>query len=424
MPITKRDVDALQPKSRLWDEGRGSVQGFGVRCQARSRVFFIKTAIGGRQRWITIGRYGAPWTVENARAEAQRLIGEIVAGNEPATRGRTREKVAVTRMGDLCDRYMEAALAGLVLTRFNRPKRASTLAIDRGRIERHIRPLIGELDVRQVDGRVIKQLIADITAGKTAVDTKTKIRGRAIVRGGKATAARVADLMSGIMAWAVDEGHAPHNPVHGVRRFRSPPRDRFLSKAEMAALGAKLREAGSGGSRFHPYVEPIVRLLCLTGCRYSEVAELQWSEVDFEDRCFRLKETKTGRSMRAVGGPVLDLLKSHPRLTSSDYVFPASRGEGPYQGAKRQIGELFHAANIHAATSHTLRHTFASVASELGYSDSTIGGLLGHANRGVTTRYIHRPDEALRVAAEAVSRAILARMSAPPISEQIEKLEV
>lgn len=412
MPITKRDVDALQPKSKIWDEGRGAVQGFGVRCQARTRVFFIKTAIGGRQRWITIGRYGAPWTVENARAEARRLIGDIIAGNEPATRRHKRETPVIARVGELCDRYMEAAIAGLVLTRFNRPKRASTLAIDRGRIERHIRPLIGDMEIDRVDGRVIKQMIADITAGKTATDVKTKTRGRAIVSGGKATAARVADLMSGIMAWAVDEGYTPYNPVHGVRRFRSPPRDRFLSKAEMGALGAELHHA-SCEDRFHPYVAPIVKLLCLTGCRYSEIAELQWSEVDFEDRCFRLKETKTGRSMRAVGEPVVELLKSQSRLASSEFVFPASRGDRAYQGAKRQIVELFVAAGIHGATSHTLRHTFASVASELGYSDSTIGGLLGHANRGITTRYIHRPDEALRVAAQAVASAIAERMASP-----------
>ena len=56
-------------------------------------------------------------------------------------------------------------------------------------------------------------------------------------------------------------------------------------------------------------------------------------------------------------------------------------------------------------TPHTLRHTFASVAGDLGFSELTIAALLGHAARGVTQRYVHI-DEALRVAAEKVSYKI------------------
>ena len=37
----------------------------------------------GRQRWYTIGRHGSPWTPETARAEAQRLLGEVRRGLDP-----------------------------------------------------------------------------------------------------------------------------------------------------------------------------------------------------------------------------------------------------------------------------------------------------------------------------------------------------
>ena len=56
-------------------------------------------------------------------------------------------------------------------------------------------------------------------------------------------------------------------------------------------------------------------------------------------------------------------------------------------------------------TSHTLRHTFASVAGELGFSELTIAGLLGHSARGVTQGYVHL-DTALIVAANQVAAAI------------------
>ena len=65
------------------------------------------------------------------------------------------------------------------------------------------------------------------------------------------------------------------------------------------------------------------------------------------------------------------------------------------------------AARLEDVTPHTLRHTFASVAGDLGFSELTIAALLGHAARGVTQRYVHI-DEALRVAADKVSAEIAA----------------
>lgn len=245
MPLTKSEIDKMAARTVLWDAGKGSVPGFGVRRQKTHPVFFVKYSDRGRQRWFSIGRYGAPWTVDGARQEAKRVLGQAASGNDPAVQ-RAKRKVAVTPllMAELCDRYMAAATKGVILTRFNRPKKASTLEIDKGRISRHIKPLIGEMSVTSVDQRAVKMMIGDITAGKTAVVVKTKPRGRAKVTGGPSTAARVADLLSGIMTWAVEEEIIDRNPVHRVRRFRSEPKQRFLIQwgAWATRAGASSRE--------------------------------------------------------------------------------------------------------------------------------------------------------------------------------------
>ena len=62
-------------------------------------------------------------------------------------------------------------------------------------------------------------------------------------------------------------------------------------------------------------------------------------------------------------------------------------------------------AKLEAVTPHVLRHTFASVAGDLGFSELTIAGLLGHSAHGVTQRYVHL-DTALVVAADRVSTEI------------------
>ncbi|WP_281413065.1 MULTISPECIES: hypothetical protein [Aureimonas] len=73
---------------------------------------------------------------------------------------------------------------------------------------------------------------------------------------------------------------------------------------------------------------------------------------------------------------------------------------------KRVSRKIFEAAEIDSASRHTIRHTFATVAAGLGYSDAIIGGLLSHASRGVTSRYLRRPDEAFVAAADAVSTKV------------------
>ena len=71
------------------------------------------------------------------------------------------------------------------------------------------------------------------------------------------------------------------------------------------------------------------------------------------------------------------------------------------------------AARLADVTPHTLRHTFASVADDLVFSELTIAALLGHAARGVTQRYVHI-DEALRLAADKVSATTTALLDGQP----------
>jgi hypothetical protein len=54
-------------------------------------------------------------------------------------------------------------------------------------------------------------------------------------------------------------------------------------------------------------------------------------------------------------------------------------------------------------TPHVLRHSYASMANDLGFTESTVAALLGHAQGTVTSRYIHTVDTALIMAADAVA---------------------
>src|SRR6185369_3901984 len=89
---------------------------------------------------------------------------------------------------------------------------------------------------------------------------------------------------------------------------------------------------------------------------------------------------------------------THPKL-----VFPGARGDRPAD-LKKAIANIFDAAGLQDARSHALRRTFASIGDEIGFSEATIGEILGHTRRGVTNRhYIRRPDAALVAAATRIS---------------------
>ncbi len=52
---------------------------------------------------------------------------------------------------------------------------------------------------------------------------------------------------------------------------------------------------------------------------------------------------------------------------------------------------------------HPTRHSFASIANDLGFTEVTIAALVGHAKGSVTSKYIHTLDTALIMAADTIS---------------------
>ena len=413
--LTKRALDAAKPREReyfLWCEG---TPGFGVRVYpSGKRIFIVQIRVGRRQQRHKIGQFG-PFTVEQARARAEAIIRDASDGLDPRfQKQQAREGLTVA---DLCDRYMEAARAGLVTTRFRRPKSPSTVMMDEGRISRHIKPLLGRSPARSVTRAAVQRMADDIAKGKTAGSFSGKPRGRAVVTGGATTAARVVELLGGIYTWAEKRELVPGpNPVRGVEKAKGAPKDRVLTREELKSLGGAIRDAELPS----PAAAACARLIALTGLRREEAAGLTWREFDGAGSCLRLQDTKTGRSTRPLGGAAIELLAALPR--SSKWLFPNRQGTGSAD-LKKRLAAIFNAAGLPDARAHDLRRTFASIAAEQGYSDATIGELLGHARRGVTSRhYIRRPDAALVAAADRVSAHIAAAMAetAPPSAEIVD----
>jgi integrase len=148
-----------------------------------------------------------------------------------------------------------------------------------------------------------------------------------------------------------------------------------------------------------------VRFVLLTGFRISEAQGLQCDWLHADQGYVHFPNTKSDGQVRAIGTAAAQLAVSQPARKNCPYVFPSDVGKGHFTAAKSCLARLYATSKIDGVTPHTLRHTFASVAGDLGFSELTIAALLGHAARGVTQGYVHI-DEALRLAAERVSTEI------------------
>ena len=282
------------------------------------------------------------------------------------------------------------------------------MAIDRGRIDRHIKPLIGNHAVKDLRRSDVQQMYYDIVDGKYARRIKTKSRGLARITGDAGSANRVFGLFSAIMTFAVKREIIEKNPCFGLDKIKTAKIREAIPESRMKILGKILKDEFPK----HPLEVSALRLIALTGCRKGEILELTWDEVDFDEQTFRFKDTKTGRQNRAFGkGAMLELQRIKELFhdeSEKGYVFPSVKTVGCHLDdiAKYLVGLCAKHSEFGKYTLHQFRHTFATTAAEMRYADTTIAGLLGHAQRGVTSRYIHAIDKALIVAANDVSMKI------------------
>jgi hypothetical protein len=165
--LTKRAVDALEtPKQGqifLWDS---ELRGFGVRALPSGLKTFVLQYRNaeGRSRRLVIGRYGV-LTVEQAWDKAKINLGAVADGGDPTEEAAPRETITVA---EVCDWYLAEAEAGRILGRRSHPIKPSALAMDRSRIDTHIKPLLGRRQVRALKAADISSMQADIAAGETA----------------------------------------------------------------------------------------------------------------------------------------------------------------------------------------------------------------------------------------------------------------
>jgi integrase len=411
--ITKRFVDSLKRSTDTrdlihWDEG---LKGFGVRRKPSGAMAYLvqyRNDIGATRR-LALGKV-EEITPQQARDMAQAAFARVRQGADPSAE-RKAARTAET-FSDLVEAYRTSDAWAR--------KTAAARSIDVGRIERHLRPLLGSRVVVTISRKDMEKVFCDIRDGRTAADMPSgKARGRIRVTGGEGTARRTLALASAIFSFAIREGIISANPCIGVERGRDGSRETIVEDADAyAALFRALADL-EAAREVSSAAADALRLIALTGARRGEIVGLKWSSVDMAHSRLMLRpdQHKAGhRSGKAKVIPLpaaaLAIIAALPTGTSGQLVIRSAR-EGARIDLKKVWTRVREKAGLPTAlTIHGLRHSIASHFAMSGASAPEIQAALGHANIKTSVRYVHFAEGRKNALAERAASVATAGLRA------------
>lgn len=381
-PLTIRSIEAMKVGDTLWD---GLVPGLVVRYRTANgrKHFGLQVRVANRQRFMTIGPLGSPWSVDTARSEAKRMLGRIEAGENLAS-VRDAEK-AVPTVEQAWSRFMAEHVCSKLKSR------SADQYEFMGRL--YILPAFGKDRIDAIEPANVAHL-------------HHKMRDH------KVTANRTTAALSKFMAWCEQRGLRKRNsnPCVDLERFREQKRDTFLTDAELERLGDALVEFEADPDE-SPYFVAFVRLLILTGARHNEIKTLTWNMVDTQRGLLVLPDSKTGRKVIVLSAPATAVLAGIERKDGNPFVIAGQLDGAHAVNVLKAWNRLCAKARLEGVRLHDLRHSFASVAAARGASLPMIGKLLGHSQPQTTARYAHLSSDPLRDVADQAGSAIEAAMN-------------
>jgi integrase len=192
------------------------------------------------------------------------------------------------------------------------------------------------------------------------------------------------------------------NPAQKVVNFKvNNQRHVYLKPDEIQRLqeaAQKLR---------NPVVAPVIALLLLTGVRLQNALRARWEEFDEAAQVWHVPYTKSGKPQDVwLSEAALALLRGLASRQHSPWLFPHPRSGVPMHDMHYAWCQLQQQAQLPGVRLHDLRHTFASIMIQEGYSLYVVQNALGHHSPTMTMRYAHLANSTLKQAVNAVGRAV------------------
>lgn len=406
MKLTKAFVDKAElpiGKDQVFYRD-DQLKGFALRVTASgTKSFVVEKNISNKVRRVTLGKYGA-LTVEQARKEAQKMIGQIATGIDPIAEKLASKMSAVT-LGEVFEDYINARKSLKHNTLYNY-RRVLTIAFA---------------------GWGKKPLIS-ITKDKVANHHEKlgKEHGEAYANLAMRLLRALFNFAEGQYEDAQGKTLITENPVKRLSQtrawYRVKQRDTYIKPHELGVWYEGVQALQNETLRDY------LLLLILSGLRRQEAARLIWSNIDLQAKTFTVTDTKNHLSHTL---PMSDYLYALFKLRSlsriNDYVFPGTGAAGHIIEPRKQMAQVTKISGIHF-TIHDLRRTYITIAEGLDISAYALKRLMNHKMSGdITAGYIVTDVERLRKPMQQITDYMLKCMgvsaSADVVSIQPAKKE-
>jgi integrase len=309
----------------------------------------------GKQVWATIGKHDDKLLpIEKAREQARGAIDRIQKGLPPV------EPVPV--------------------------KPDTFQAVAEEWLKRHV--VANGLRSRDEVERVLKKLVLPLWAQHAFIDIKRSDVARLLDHiqdhHGPSAADHALAIVRGISGWYATRHDTYATPfVRGMRRTnpKSRSRDRTLNDDELR----KIWKAAEAHGQFGAFIQ----ILLLTAQRRGDAVAMKWDDLKPGGVWEIPPEERAKGSGGALQLPeaALAIINVQPRLTGSEYVFAAARGNGPLSGFNKRKAAFDKACGVTDWVLHDLRRTARSLMSRAGVRPDIAERTLGHVIAGVEGVY-------------------------------------
>lgn len=389
MKLTKAIIDELKfegktPQSAhvVYDD---TLPGFGIRVWPSGRkTFVLRYRFCGGCRYLSLGAYG-PLTLVSARDRAKVFFGQILSGVDPLAEKRRKAKGETVK--ELCSRYLQV----------HAPKK-KTSRNDAAMIRLYIEKSWGGrkfVSVTPADVRKLHQKIGETHATQ---------------------ANRVRSLVSKLWNFARVEDMWPAevpftNPVFGVTPFPEVKRREYLKPGEIAIF---LDAIATVENR---YIRGLFLLYILEPGRKSEIKNLKWSDIDFDEGRFTVLDTKSGRALELpLSSAALTILAAMPRVQGNPHVFVGRRDGKPLASVNKAWERVREKAGLPRLRIHDLRKV-VNWLRDTGTGLDVIQRMLNHSDPRVTAdHYAFVVNGPLKIAVQQLSDTVEAAVGKDRIS--------
>jgi integrase len=390
--ITKSYVDKLStPETGQAFIRDAELKGFAVRVTSSgSKSFILEKRIDGKVKRLTLGRY-PELTVEQARKEAHKLLGQIAMGRNPPAEKKSESLQGIT---------LQQAFEDFIAVR--KQLKARTL-----------------YDYQ----RIMKTVLVDWQNKamlKISKDMVAKRHSKIGAEHGKAHANLAMRFLRALYNFAIaqyEDGNGNsvlrENPVIRLTQtrawYRVERRQTVIKPHELEPwFNAIMHLKNDAISQNRETIRDYLLLVLLTGLRREESASMTWNNIDLKAKTLKVIDTKNHLDHTLPLSDFLyDLLQQRKNTAINEYVFQRANGAGYISEQRKQIAKVIKGSGV-SFTIHDLRRTFLTIAESLDIPAYAVKRLANHKmSNDVTAGYIVADVERLRQPMQKITDYIL-----------------